>query len=180
MCSPHIPPRPPPPVPSPRGVPLAGTGLAVIATLQDVTFRPGAWRWVGRGRQCVSEKKKKKRAGRSWRSSHLAPPRENAEFPDSPLSLGSLCSGSPFFFPRAQTLLCLGISGLLQRLAWGCPLEFWMPLAASRVLWGPARGAGIRWTMRPQGRPRLRGRGLQLREGRGGGGETQGTDLGPH
>lgn len=36
----------PPPL---AGVPLAGTGLAVIATLQDVTFRPGAWGRAGRG-----------------------------------------------------------------------------------------------------------------------------------
>lgn len=44
----------PPPSEAPlAGVPLAGTGLAVIATLQDVTFRPGAWDRAGRGRRCV-------------------------------------------------------------------------------------------------------------------------------
>lgn len=47
------------------GVPLAGTALAVIATLQDVTFRPGAWGPAGRGRQYVSEKKEQADLGRA-------------------------------------------------------------------------------------------------------------------
>lgn len=40
------------------GVLLAGTGLSVIATLQDATFHPKAWGRAGRRRQYVSRKER--------------------------------------------------------------------------------------------------------------------------
>ena len=58
------------------GVPLEGTGLAVIATLQDVTFHPEAWARAGRGRSCVSRKERSRQAGLGGAAT--PPARENA------------------------------------------------------------------------------------------------------
>lgn len=141
------------PTPTPAGVPLAGMGLAVIATLQDVTFRPGARGWVRRGRRCISGGGKKG-AGRSWRSSLWAPPRENAASPDRP------------FFPEWLWLRLLTLPPWPERKH--CRVLAFPGFSRGLVL--PARPIARsrgRWRKGPPGGSGLPGRGVPLQERRG-------------